>query len=132
MKKRQVGIAALIIGQVTTILAKDKALRTRVARTPGILEKVKLVATKRWNTNEQLFNEIAATDREDTATALQGDAKHDIESARERREEQLARDREEQGRALAKSLAGKVPTQKALEETRGKYKTHLVQRREKL
>ncbi len=111
MKKRQIWILWIAIGQAVAILTKEKKLRDDIQATPGVLGKLKLLGEKRLHTNKTLINEVASVDREKTGTSIEADVNHDVKNAKGRIDEQKNKDREAEGRDAVRNIKGKLPTE---------------------
>lgn len=134
MKKRQIGLFGLVIGQAITMVAKDKKLRKEVETAPGFLQKAKVLWTKRLETNKELIEDIAekveTADWDKSIDSVKSNIEKDATTVQDWWTEQEKKDREKAWKEGVRKIIAKVPTQKSLEETLQKYKQKILDRRD--
>ena len=134
MKKRQIWLFGLIIGQTVTMVAKDKKLRKAVETTPGFLQKAKILWNKWLETNKELLQDISEkidnTDWGKSVESVKSNLQKDTTLVQEWRSEQEKKDREAEWKESVRKVIAQVPTQKSLEVTVKKYKRKLLDWRE--
>jgi hypothetical protein len=136
MKKRQIGLFGLIIGQAVTMVAKDKKLRNEVQSAPGFLQKLKVFWSKRRETNKELVEEVSENakdwDWNKSVETIKSNIDKDSETVQQRWAAQEGKDRENQWKESVRKIIAKAPSQKSLEETLQKYKQKILDRRENI
>lgn len=116
MKKRQIGLLGIVVGQAIAIVSKDKKLRDSIQETPGIFWKLKLIGEKRLHTNKTLIDEVSTIDRDKTGNVLESDVNHDIDQAKWRIDEQKNKDRELEWRETIRTIQKNIPSEEELKK----------------
>lgn len=116
MKKRQIWLLGIVVGQAVAIVSKDKKLRDSIQETPGIFWKLKLIGEKRLHTNKTLIDEVATIDRDKAWNTLESDVNHDIEQAKWRIDEQKNKDREVEGRETVRTIQKNIPSEEEIKK----------------
>ncbi len=83
MRKRQIWVLGLLVGQAVSILVKEKKLREDIVATPWILGKLEKFGKKWWETNKKLFQDAKGVDRDSAAASLKDDVQYDTEKVKE-------------------------------------------------
>ena len=116
MKKRQIWLLGIVVGQAVAIVSKDKKLRDSIQETPGIFWKLKLIGEKRLHTNKTLIDEVSTIDRDKAWSNLESDVNHDIEQAKWRIDEQKNKDREVEGRETVRTIQKNIPSEEEIKK----------------
>lgn len=132
MKKWQIWVLWVVIGQVISTLKKDPELRKKVVNEPGILWKAKVFGEARIQDNKEIFEEIKNTDREKTIETVEKDISYDSEKVKKRTNEQSEKDWESEGHETARTLLSKIPDKKTLADWVEKYKQRIAKWRDAL
>ncbi len=132
MKKRQIWVLWLVVWQAITLFKKDPALREQVAKTPWFLGKAKVFGETWLKDNKEIFEDLKATDRDQTLADAEQNIKHDTTVVTEWTQKQSAADREGKGRETIRSIVSAVPNKKTLADWVEKYKQRIVKRRDAL
>lgn len=128
MKKRHVGLLALLAGQAISTYAKDKAARDELMETPGIAGKLKKVGQKLRDSNKKTVEQLKKADRDSAAEMLKKDANHDAKAAQARIDENKDADRAVKGQEVVRTIIDKAPDQKTLAQEAEKYTTRIKTR----
>lgn len=126
MKKWQIWVLWLIVGQAINTYKKDKTLQKKVSTEPGILGKAKLIWESRLQDNKEIFEEIKKTDWDKTIDAVEQDIAYDSEKIKKRWTEVSEKDWETTWHDTIRNVISKMPDKKTLADWVEKYKQRIV------
>ena len=126
MKKWQIGILWLAIGQAITMYKKDAHLRKKVQSEEGLLGKAKVIGEKWIQDNKEIFEDLKNNDWDKTVADIEQDFEYDKTKVEKRGKEQMNKDWEKEWHEVVRSVISKVPDKKTLANWVEKYKQRII------